>query len=327
MLLWLDPSAGPETGSPLKQFPNKASCEGFCAPRIAASTQLCVDEPSAILGMPDGFVHKNRRWLESHYSTARKAIPGKPTFDERMLCLNYKANTLCSKERGFASAPDFELCSLNSKSEFYGLRARDREEQVGGRRSSLSQYNALGMLGAEEVPSIELETKMKIWLADKGFIVNADHMQQSGKFKHKQVKKWRNVMSLQYATRDPAFLASLARDLNIHLIVALLAGNASTAFSVLARDTNEHNIPVLLLCNGPEHQLHCEQILDNHILQGMQTPGHGLHNEVLEAQVREGFPSLKPLYGSKAEGDGEQVGSESEAEAEADEPNDVDSDE
>ena len=305
MLVFVDPAAGPETSMPLRCFPIKGSCETIAASRIAAAVQLCAEERAGIVAVADGLAHKNRRWIEKQFSAAKKALSPSVKFDERLLCLTYADDEFASKRRGFATSPDFELVYLYSVSEFFALKARDREETVGGRKSYSRRHDDLRMWGPQQVPAIDLGTKTVIWQQGNGFSVNVGHMKDAGKVKQKKcgLKRWNNILTLQHPVRDLAFLKSFTRDLSIHLLIVMMAGNASSAMSMLSRELSEHNISTLILVNNPEHQEYCEKVMDSWILQAMQTPGHPLHNEVIEGQIREAFPALQALSVPPADDD------------------------
>ncbi len=78
-------------------------------------------------------------------------------------------------------------------------------------------------------------------------------------------------------------------------------------------------IQILTIANGPVHQAHCDNILDQWILRAMTTQGHCLHNEVLQAQVQEAFPSLASLPPPDAGPDDDQEDDEEEPEEEEEE--------
>ena len=242
----------------------------------------------------DGMRTCNRKWIQKTIEKSQEADDASK-FHDTTCVVAYATKQFRQRNRGFCSVPDYEMVSFSTVGDFYTLKQRQRPQPLGGRASSSRLFLDCKLMSPADVPTITVEAKSEIWA---GYKINDDVMQPTSKsFKNKCDRKCSEVMTLVYASRHPALLATILDDLAVGLLVVLTPGFGSSSMSAFDKPLAEGapGIPILSVCNNARHTQHVCSVLDNYILRGMVTQTHPLHNEVLAQQVTEAFPGLLVL--------------------------------
>ena len=201
----VDPAGWPPNGrKDYRDPPNETALNTLLPERAGCAAELALEVDAVIALIWDGLREHARSFVDSQLKIA--VTPDRlEKLHRRDVVSVFAGKVMVTKERGMLSIYDHEIVSLHSRNDFFMVRKRKRDEDIGGRPTASRYYQNFKLSRPKVYPSCSAKEKSDIW---QPYQIDNSTVEQSSKQYLKLPHRLRNVLPASWFIRDPFGCAS-----------------------------------------------------------------------------------------------------------------------
>ena len=272
---------------------HESTCGAMIKARIEAACELIGSSDLLFIFCGHGEPGTaNRKFVED-------VMSNKNTFFCRPIILTYKEMTATrDKNRGFASAGNFEELKIFSLSDPYVVKKKKKSEDFGGESTASQVYSHLDFQEPKTLVQVTPE-ELKLIFPDTKHCIETLPLEPDKLEFRRLEKNHRGVNVPHWHVRVVKFLQRLLEDTQVYQIVDLTTSVASFACGAIDVShkltdgkPDPSKVSYVGLTNSEAHTKYVNKVLDQHFLCALATPKHCCYNADLALDIRENFSSL-----------------------------------